>query len=390
MAATTSHDDDSLYLTGVTVTDQVLGHGSYATVLELKFKGLKCAGKKIHEILLREGDYSYAVQRFNDECLLLSKIRHPNIVQFLGFCDEPGVELPILVMEFLPTTLAASISNNGVMPADITYSILHDVALGLYYLHSQLEPIIHRDLSSNNVLLTPDMKAKIADLGVARILHDVSPQQVSRMTQTPGTAAFMPPEVMMADPTYGTSIDEFSFGVLMIHVLSGHWPDPQIGPSRTNEDGTTSLVTEVERRQRFLDIIGSDHPLMDLILKCIDNNPGKRTHAEELVQRLAERVSLFPSSRTTRLETQKKMELCEQKTEKLDLACSTQKKQLDDQSKDLDNTREATTALTRLLQQKDETIAKLSGHLNTVTSFLATNKQVGSSIYMYIYIYFVY
>ena len=64
------------------------------------------------------------------------------------------------------------------------------------------------------------MTAKISDLGVARILN-LTPLQVSRMTQNPGTAAYMPPEVMIANPKYNTSIDVFSYGILMIHVLSG-------------------------------------------------------------------------------------------------------------------------------------------------------------------------
>ena len=357
------------------MTDRQLGHGSYATVLELEYKGLKCAGKKIHEVLLRQGASSYTVRRFEEECRLLSQVRHPNIVQFLGFCYESGVELPILVMEFLPTTLAACIEEYGVMPTGINYSILHDVAVGLYYLHSQAPPIIHRDLSSNNVLLTPDMKAKISDLGVARILN-VSPLQVSRMTQTPGTAAFMPPEVMTANPTYDTSIDEFSFGILMIHVLSGRWPAPQIGPTRTNEDGTLSLVTEAERRQDFLKMIGDDHPLMDLIQRCIHNSPKQRAHTEELVQRLTKVASQFPPSHTTRLEVQKNIEAYKQQADQLKLERSTQVELLRIQNEDLNNTREATAMLTRVLQQKDDTIAGLSERLNTVTSFLASNKQV--------------
>ena len=147
--------------------------------------GLKCAGKKIHELLLEQGDANYIVHRFEEECCLLSQIRHPNIVQFLGVCFQQGVRAPVLVMELLPTNLTFCRSA-------ILY-ILHDVALGLCYLHSQTPPII---LSSNNVLLTPNMTAKISDLGVARILN-LTPLQVSRMTQTPGTPAYMPPEVMV-------------------------------------------------------------------------------------------------------------------------------------------------------------------------------------------------
>ena len=201
---------DPYKLNGVTVTDRVLGHGSYATVQKvLEYMGLKCAGKKIHEVLLEQGGASYSVCRFEEECRLLSQVRHPNIVQFLGVHFQQGVSAPILVMEFLPTNLTSCIEQYGVLPKEISYSILHDVALGLHYLHSQTPPIIHRDLSSNNVLLTSNMTAKISDLDVARILN-LTPLQVSRMTQTPGTPAYMPPEVMKANPKYDTSVDEFS------------------------------------------------------------------------------------------------------------------------------------------------------------------------------------
>ena len=299
---------DPYKLTGVRVTDRELGHGSYATVLELEYMGLKCAGKKIHEVLLRQGDASYTVRRFEEECRLLSQVRHPNIVQFLGVYFEQGVQAPILVMEFLPTNLTSCIERYGILPKEISYSILHDVALGLCYLHSQTPPIIHRDLASNNVLLTPNMTAKISDLGVARILN-LTPLQVSRMTQTPGTPAYMPPEVMVANPKYDTSVDEFSYGIMMIHMFSGQWPEPQVGPNRTEPDGRMTPVSEAERREVFLRAVGNDHPLMDLICKCIHNYPKSRAHASEIVGRLAEMVLQFPASFANRLEMLRQIEV---------------------------------------------------------------------------------
>ena len=294
-------------LAGVRVTDRELGHGSYATVLELEYMGLKCAGKKIHELLLRQGDTSYTVRRFEEECHLLSQVRHPNIVQFLGVYFQQGVQAPILVMEFLPTNLTSCIEQYGILPKEISYSILHDVALGLCYLHGQTPPIIHRDLSSNNVLLTPNMTAKISDLGVARILN-LTPLQVSHMTQTPGTPAYMPPEVMVANPKYDTSVDEFSYGIMMIHMFSGQWPEPQVGPNRTEPDGRLIPVSEAERREVFLRAIGNDHPLMHLILKCINNHPQARAHAGEIVERLTEMVLQFPASFANRLEMLRQIE----------------------------------------------------------------------------------
>ena len=213
-------------------------------------------------------------------------------------------------MEFLPTNLTSCIEQYGILPKEISYSILHDVALGLCYLHSQTPPIIHRDLSSNNVLLTPNMTAKISDLGVARILN-LTPLQVSCMTQTPGTPAYMPPEVMIANPKYDTSVDEFSYGVLMIHVFSGRWPEPQVGPVRT-EPGKMIPVSEAERREVFLQAVGNDHSLMDLILKCIDNHPQARVHASEIVERLSDMVLQFPASFSNRLEMLRRIETDEE------------------------------------------------------------------------------
>ena len=275
-------------LTGVTVTDQELGHGSYATVLELEYMRLKCAGKKIHEIFLKErhDNRSYTIRRFQNECRILSKIHHPNIVQFLGVYFQTDGAIPILVMEFLSTNLTACIKKyHGTILQDISYTILHDVALGLCYLHNMDPPIIHRDLSSNNVLLTSNMTAKISDLGVARIL-DISPLQSSSMSQTPGTPAFMPPEVMVAKPNYNASVDCFSYGIMMIHIFSGKWPEPQIGPNR-HQDNQLIPVSEAERRDTFLQIIGNAHPLMDLIQKCIQNNPQSRADANEIETHLA-------------------------------------------------------------------------------------------------------
>ena len=287
-------------LTGVRMTDKKLGHGSYATVQELEYMGLKCAGKKIHDLLLEQGDTSYTLHRFEEECRLLSQVRHPNIVQFLGVLFQQGMQVPILVMEFLPTNLTSCIEQYGILPKEINYSTLHDVALGLCYLHSQTPPIIHRDLSSNNVLLTANMMAKISDLGVARILN-LSPLKVSHMTQTPGTPAYMPPEVMVANPGYDTSVDEFSYGILMIHMFSGRWPEPQVGQTRI-EAGKLIPVTEAERREVFLQAIGKEHPLMDLILRLINNDPQVRPLSSEIVERLAAIVLQFPASFANRLE----------------------------------------------------------------------------------------
>ena len=203
-------------------------------------------------------------------------------------------------MEFLPINLTSCIEKYDILPEEISYSILHDVALGLSYLHSQTPPIIHRDLSSNNVLLATNMTVKISDLGVARILN-LTPLKISHMTETPGTPAYMPPEVMIANSRYDTSVDEFSYGILMVHMFSGRWPEPQVGPNRI-EGAKLIPVTEAERREVFLRSTGNDHPLMDLILRCINNDPKHRAHASEIVEQLAAITLQFPASFANQLE----------------------------------------------------------------------------------------
>ena len=271
-------------------------------VLRVEYRGLKCAGKQLYPVFYEQG-VGDTIRRFEEECQLLAKMRHPNIVQFIGVYFEKGSRVPILVMEFLPGSLAKRIDANGVLPEEISYSILHDVALGLYHLHSQTPPIVHRDLSANNVLLDSNMTAKISDLGVARILN-LTPQQMSRMTRAPGTAAYMPPEAMRTFARYDARIDKFSYGILMIHVLCGRWPLPVCKAARPDPQNHNQLipVSEADRREEYLRDIGSTHPLMDLILRCVSNNPACRAGAAEMVQQMADMVRQFPPSFSDRVE----------------------------------------------------------------------------------------
>ena len=292
--AATFEGFDSFKLSGVIVTEHVLGCGSYATVLEVKYKGQRCAGKKIHEVLLAQGSSTYVLRRFEEECRLLTKVHHPNIIQFLSVYFQANCSVPVLVMEFLPINLSSCIERHGILSEEIMYSILHDVASGLHYLHSHDPVIIHRDLSSNNVLLTSDFHvAKISDLGMGRVL-DRTPQQIGQLTGIPGTPAYMPPEVIGSNPQYDTSVDTFSFGIFMIHMLCGHIPVPQCGQIRM-DSGKMIPVSEAERREVFLQVIESDIPLMDIIQRCINNSPQLRPPAGEILAYIKHILRHYPS-----------------------------------------------------------------------------------------------
>ena len=135
------------------------GRGSYGAVYEVKLNGLPCIAKGLHEILLGLGrnykvdetDIQAIRQKFLNECVLLSKLKHPNIVQFLGVHSTKDNEY--LVMEYMHMDLAQCLKTYRDIPASIKISILHDVSYGLLHLHSQDPPILHRDLTATNISL---------------------------------------------------------------------------------------------------------------------------------------------------------------------------------------------------------------------------------------------
>ena len=246
------------------------------------------------------------VSRCKKQCDMMQgrRLRHSNIVKFVGIYYRANtVPAPAptlrLVTEFLPINLTSCIelynSERHVrLPNAISYSILHDVAKAVSYIHSQAPPIIHRNLHSNNILLDENMTAKITDLGVAKIL-----KHVKYPTRKPGRTEFMPPEAMMEKPKYDTSIDEFAYGVVIIHIFSGEWPVPKRPPSRSDlQEGITKqvVVTEAERRLEYLEKFSKDNPLKHLAEECINNDRNRRPHADEFVKRLSEVVKQTPAS----------------------------------------------------------------------------------------------
>ena len=290
------HQDklENLTISGVTETGEEFGRGAYATVLKLKYRGLKCAGKKLH-ILYRGGtggiEKQRIIRRFSEECQLLSDLKHPNIVQFLGVHFENVSGAPVLVMEYLHTTLSKCLDEHKPLSEEMCYSILKDVATALCYLHGSTPVVIHRDMSANNVLLTANMTAKLSDLGMAKILG-LTPAKKHQMTTCPGTLAYMPPEALEHNPEYSTEIDCFSFGVLMIHVFSGEWPIPD-RPVRRDVSGKRVVLTEVERREKYLQTIVNDHPVMNsLVTQCLGD--VNRPKAEDILQLIEEEASKFP------------------------------------------------------------------------------------------------
>ena len=159
-----------------------------------------------------------------------------------------------------------------------------DVALALAYLH--LNGIVHRDLSSNNVLvMSAGIRAKVTDFGMSKLV-DANPR-MTPLTQCPGTTVYMPPEALTTPPQYSDKLDCFSHGVLTIQLITREFPDPGHAhthvedPSHPNEQ-LLRQVPEAERRKNHIDLIEVGHTLLPLTLECLKTRGSERPSAEQM------------------------------------------------------------------------------------------------------------
>ena len=182
--------------------------------------------------------------------------------------------LPVMVMEKMKHSLRGLVEKYDNIPFNVKLSILDEVCLGLRYLHSRNPPIVHRDLTPNNILLSYRLEAKITDLGVAKVMKT---EKQKTMTKLPGTPDFMPPEALSVRPVYGPSLDVFSYGGVILNVTTQLWPQPT-DPIEFNPDtGKREVVSEVKRRQEYLDkMIRDARDLKPLVMSCLDDNPINR------------------------------------------------------------------------------------------------------------------
>jgi len=263
-----------------------LGRGAYATVFKAIYRGSVCAAKQFHSILT-EAAYTPEERRrlqdnFRRECDLCSKLDHPNIVHFIAIHHPPQPSYPVMIMELMDESLTTYAAKSNIS-FKIRISVLHDVAEGLSYLHSRNPPVIHRDLSPNNILLKhlPLLPvAKIGDLGVAKVITK------KYHTKAPGTMDFMPPEAFADKPQYDTSLDVFSYGGIILHTVNGQWPKPT-APTTVTTTHQLRGFSEVERRQKYLDgMTGEAEVLRPLVEACLDNYPAKRPSIIELSEKI--------------------------------------------------------------------------------------------------------
>ena len=275
----------------------VINRGSYGRILKVLVNCALCAAKEIHASII-DGPNSINVRQFIRECDLMSRMRHPNVVQFLGVYQpetNPHLvfqeTLPWLIMEYVPFELHSLLGQPIEIPMSVRVSILLDITKGLSYLHNNhsLVEIIHRDLSARNVLLTSSLTAKLADFGTSRQpVHDAT------MTKGTGNPWYMPPENKVGSKVrYNSKMDIFSFGVILLFTIVKEFPDLLLPDTYMNDSGQLVARTEIARRQRYFDRVeGSPDPtvrtLVSMCRNCLEYEQGRRPTAENLTRQLSE------------------------------------------------------------------------------------------------------
>lgn len=235
--------------------DEVLGTGGWGTVYVGVFRGLRVAAKCMHDLIL--SDYNRTM--FSREMAIAATVRHPNLVQFIGATMEGH---PVILTELMDTSLRAELEIQPLTPFLIN-SISIDVAQALLYLHlMQPDPIIHRDVSSANVLLNPGPNdswlAKLSDYGSANFLRQLK-------TEGPGNPSYAAPEANVP-LKQSTKMDVYSFGVLLLEMWCCQFPD---------KEKFTKMMQSLEHES-----------VRDVVGRCLQLDPTKRPDFNHLLLQL--------------------------------------------------------------------------------------------------------
>ncbi|XP_038979124.1 MDIS1-interacting receptor like kinase 2-like [Phoenix dactylifera] len=256
-----------------------IGTGGYGSVYKARLRtGQVVAVKKLHPSE-EVGDE----RGFQNEIQALTEIRHRNIVKLYGFCSH--ARCMFLIYEYMERgNMSATLSSQeAAMELDWNrrVNIVKDVAHALSYMHHDCTPpIVHRDISSKNILLDSDFNAYISDFGIARILKPDS----SNWSAHAGTLGYMAPEIsytMKVTEKY----DVYSFGVVILEVMQGRHPSDLM--SSLSSHGQNMLLKDVLDQRISLPTlqVANDVILLAKVaLACIRPNPDARPTMKHVSQ----------------------------------------------------------------------------------------------------------
>ncbi|CAN6285594.1 unnamed protein product [Urochloa humidicola] len=258
------------------VIGERIGLGSYGEVYRADWNGTEVAVKKF----LDQDFYGDALDEFRSEVRIMRRLRHPNIVLFMGAVTRPP-NLSI-VSEYLPRGSLYKILHrpNCLIDEKRRIKMALDVAKGMNCLHTSVPTIVHRDLKSPNLLVDNNWNVKVCDFGLSRLKHSTFLSSKS----TAGTPEWMAPEVLRNEQS-NEKCDVYSFGVILWELATLRMPWSGMNPMQ--------VVGAVGFQDRRLDIPKEVDPLVArIIYECWQKDPNLRpsfsqlTSALKTVQRL--------------------------------------------------------------------------------------------------------
>ena len=276
-----------------------IGRGASGLVMEGRYQNQQVAVKQIHEGILM---HPAVLRDFKREVRIMASIKHPNLVRFIAAVFDDDVEnhdkTPLLVLELLHTDLRSACKNLESQQQMVL--IFRDVAYGLHYLHEHQQPIIHRDVSAPNVLLESlhgtgaVWRAKLSDFGSANYLRQAKSYGVGALPYT-APEMFPPPDPQAPMPRPTTKCDVFSYGMLIVEVVTKTMPTPDIRPRLFNEV-RTKWPSMYDLATQCTEISPNNRPTMADVLNSLNRIPIARPRNRSLPsQSSVERSSLNSS-----------------------------------------------------------------------------------------------
>ena len=252
-----------------------------------------CAAKILHRVFVDSQDPGLLefISRFEQECQILRDLKHPNIVRFLEVVQDPSTNKPILLMELMKESLTHFLETSSTdLPYHVQVNISHDIALAVAHLHRN--GILHRDLSSNNILLNAGCQAKVTDFGMSKVVA-FSPSETCTMTVCPGTLVYMPHEALSPRACYSNMIDCFSIGVLILQIITRNFPNPTAASvARDDPKSPTGEsyvpISEIDRRKSDIDNVPVSHGLLPVIRDCLKDLNQHRPSADQPCYKLGQ------------------------------------------------------------------------------------------------------
>jgi serine/threonine protein kinase len=253
------------------IIEEKIGGGCFGSVFKGKCRGVTVAIKQLHKQDLDPK----ILEDFRKEVDIMTQMRHPNVVLFMGACTEPSKLM--IVCELLKENVNDLIQKNKDMTLDKRLLIAKGAAAGMAWLHGANPQIIHRDLKPANLLVDEHWNVKVCDFGLSQVkLPEV---KIKDGKSVPGTPLWMAPEVLMGKQV-DSKADIYSFGLVMWEIITGN-------PLFPHHDNYSTFKKAIVLDNERPPIPDSIHPaLRKLMEDCWDKDPSVRPNFTDILTRL--------------------------------------------------------------------------------------------------------